>query len=217
MFYTIYKTTNLIDGKCYLGKHITDNVDDDYLGSGIYLNHAIKKYGKENFRKDVLFVFDNQYDMENKEKELVTEAIIADPNYYNLALGGQGGKIVLYPEHPLYDETRKKISESANARSEIISNFVKDLHKQKRVGMYGKKQSDHQRKTVSEKMRGAKKSITQKEKQHASLMKTLTNPEYIHPNTGKRKPTSMCSYCNREIDKGNFSRYHGEKCKSKNV
>ena len=124
MFYTIYKTTNLIDGKCYLGKHITDNVDDNYLGSGIYLNHAIKKYGKENFRKDVLFVFDNQYDMENKEKELITEAIISDPNYYNLALGGQGGKIVLYPEHPLYDETRKKISESANARSESISNFV---------------------------------------------------------------------------------------------
>ena len=216
MYYTIYKITNIIDGKEYIGKHITNNLNDDYLGSGIYLNRAIKKYGKDKFKKEILYVFQNQDDMENMEKELVNEEIINNSNYYNIALGGQGGKIVLYPEHPLYEFVCKKISESAILRSNETSTNVKQLHKQKKVGMYGKKQSDKQKKIVSELMRGVKKSDEHKKNQHESLMKTLNKPGYIHPNMGKKKPTTTCTYCGKEIDNGNFSRYHGEKCKKKN-
>lgn len=38
----IYKTTNLITGKCYIGQHYTD-ADDGYLGSGILILLSIKK------------------------------------------------------------------------------------------------------------------------------------------------------------------------------
>lgn len=213
MFYTIYKTTNKINGKSYIGKHKTHDLNDEYLGSGIYLNRAINKYGRENFYKEILFVFDNEFDMNEKEKELINEEITKDAQYYNVALGGYGGKIVLYPEHPLYHKVCEKISYAAISRKENISDIAKQLHKQKKIGMYGKKQTDKQKKIVSEIMKGKKKSIEQIKKQQQSLMKTFLNPNYVHPNTGKKKPTKVCEYCNREIDKGNFSRYHGKKCK----
>lgn len=87
MFYTIYKTTNTLNGKYYIGKHQTLNPNDDYLGSGKRLRYAIKKYGRENFIKSVLFIFDNEADMNAKEKELV---VLAEDSY-NLCEGGHGG------------------------------------------------------------------------------------------------------------------------------
>ena len=54
MHYTVYKTTNLINNKIYIGQHITNNLDDGYLGSGKNLKHDIKKYGKENFTISVI-------------------------------------------------------------------------------------------------------------------------------------------------------------------
>jgi len=87
-FYTIYKTTCLINGKKYIGQHITKNLNDEYLGSGTLLRRAIKQYGKENFTKDILYVFDNFDAMNEKEKELITEEILLDETYYNLMLGG---------------------------------------------------------------------------------------------------------------------------------
>ena len=75
MYYTIYKTTNLINGKIYIGKHQTSNLNDSYLGSGKGIKNAVKKYGRENFRKDILFVFESEKEMNAKEKELITEEL----------------------------------------------------------------------------------------------------------------------------------------------
>ena len=61
----IYKTTNLINGKIYVGSDIS-NIPS-YLGSGKILKCAIKKYGKDNFQKEILDIcsFSMKEDLNN--------------------------------------------------------------------------------------------------------------------------------------------------------
>lgn len=91
MFYTIYKTTNKLNGKIYIGKHQTENIDDGYIGSGKRLWNSIHKYGIENFEKEILFVFDTEDEMNSKEAELVTKEFCLREDNYNLCPGGKGG------------------------------------------------------------------------------------------------------------------------------
>lgn len=86
--YTVYQTTCLVNGKTYIGVHKTSDPNDRYLGSGVLFSKAVAKYGKENFKKEVLFVFDNPKEMLAKEAELV----VVDPETtYNLDRGGLPG------------------------------------------------------------------------------------------------------------------------------
>jgi hypothetical protein len=102
MFYTIYKITNKINDKFYLGKHQTKDLDDGYMGSGKLIRAAIKKYGIENFTKEIIHVFASETDMNEKEKELVVLSEMS----YNLCEGGRGGfshinknRLNIYPGH----------------------------------------------------------------------------------------------------------------------
>ena len=87
-FFTVYKTTNIINNKIYVGVHETYDLNDSYIGSGGYFLRAVKKYGLENFKKDILYVFDNKKEMLEKEKEIVNEDFIKRRDTYNVILGG---------------------------------------------------------------------------------------------------------------------------------
>lgn len=87
-YFTIYKVTNLTNGKYYIGKHITNNPDDSYMGSGRAIQNAIKKYGKENFKKEILRICADE-----KEMNLIEETLVdyKDEMSYNMTIGGKGG------------------------------------------------------------------------------------------------------------------------------
>lgn len=88
MFYTIYKTTCLVNGKFYIGKHQTKNLDDGYFGSGKLLIRAVKKHSIENFVTEIIAIYKTEHEANLAERIFV---VIDSEISYNLCAGGRGG------------------------------------------------------------------------------------------------------------------------------
>ena len=164
MYFTVYKTTNKINSKFYIGKHQTKDLNDGYLGSGKLLKRAIDKHGVENFTKEILHTFDNEQDMNAKEAELV----IISEETYNLCEGGKGGFAYINREglntqgcKKGYDAFIKKYGkeilqkpmseEQKKHLSELWKKRYKEGHKNP---MQGKTRSEEWKKEHSKKMKG---------------------------------------------------------------
>jgi hypothetical protein len=89
MRYLIYKITNKINGRYYIGRHRTNNINDSYLGSGKAIINAVKKYGVEIFSKEIIAESWNESDLWELEKLIVNEDIVKDPKSYNMTYGGK--------------------------------------------------------------------------------------------------------------------------------
>ena len=90
MIYYIYKITNNINGKSYIGQRRVKNFPDNYFGSGILLKKAISKYGKENFTKEILEECEKEVLNEREIYWIKTQESVA-PIGYNIHEGGHGG------------------------------------------------------------------------------------------------------------------------------
>ena len=88
-YHYFYKITNIINGHYYYGVHNTNNLEDGYMGSGKYLLNAYKKYGKENFKKEILKFFDSSEEAFIYESKIVSKELVKDPNCYNVQQGGK--------------------------------------------------------------------------------------------------------------------------------
>jgi len=91
LHYFIYKITNLLNNKIYIGVHSTSDINDGYMGSGTAIVRAIKKYRVGNFKKEILETFDSYEAALAREKEIVTQDFILREDVYNLRCGGVGG------------------------------------------------------------------------------------------------------------------------------
>ena len=127
-FLYVYKVVNLLNGKIYVGKHSSKSLSDLYMGSGIAIKRAIKKYGKDNFEKSILCICSNEDELNEKEIYWI-EKTGAYGAGYNMTMGGEGklGYIVsdkkkkeasirmkkYFDEHP---EIKLKISQKAKER-----------------------------------------------------------------------------------------------------
>ena len=90
-YHFIYKTTNLINSKYYVGMHSTDNLEDSYVGSGKKLRYYITKYGLENHKFEILESLSSREELKKREAEVVNEELLNDPLCMNLKFGGEGG------------------------------------------------------------------------------------------------------------------------------
>ncbi len=88
-YHYFYKITNKINGHFYYGVHNTSNLNDGYMGSGTRLQRAYKKYGIENFTKEILKFFDTTKEAFDYEAEVVNEICIEDKDCYNIKKGGK--------------------------------------------------------------------------------------------------------------------------------
>ena len=119
MNHYVYQITNQSNGKIYVGKRSCKcSIEDDaYMGSGIHIRRAIKKYGIENFSKAIIDVCDDT------EMAFELEALIVDVDFlkrsdtYNLCGGGIGGGVGECA--PMFGK-----SHSEDARDKISANLV---------------------------------------------------------------------------------------------
>lgn len=118
MFFYVYQITNLINGKIYVGKHKSSkhpNVNG-YYGSGKQISAAIKKYGINNFIKEVLYYCSSKEEMAAKEAEVVTEEFVKRKDTYNMHKGGLGG----FEHINLDPQKRQEISKQSAKRNKEL-------------------------------------------------------------------------------------------------
>lgn len=95
--YYIYKITNKLNGKCYIGQHLIPEKGEQfrwYMGRGTAIQNALKKYGRKNFDKQILeYLEDNEQHLKVSEREIywIKYYDTMYPNGYNLTPGGEGG------------------------------------------------------------------------------------------------------------------------------
>lgn len=97
-YHFLYKTTCKETGRFYIGVHSTLNLNDSYLGSGIFLRNSIQKYGIENHSREILEQFNDRESLMNREREVVDEEMLKDPLCMNLKRGGKGGLTLVNKE-----------------------------------------------------------------------------------------------------------------------
>lgn len=166
--FIVYKITNLVNNKHYIGVHKTDNPEDGYMGSGVAIKSAIKKYGKNSFRKDILLFTEDKDHAYLLEKELTEDFNRTDT--YNMKQGGVGGWASYAASKggrssSLEDKTKAGIASYQSGKG-IHAYTTEEKQKVGRLGGIanrGKPKSEEQKRKISESLKGRKYKPRQSE------------------------------------------------------
>jgi hypothetical protein len=193
MYYFLYKTTNILNNKIYVGIHKTKNINDGYIGCGVFTNIsgtqlrrqrksispfwlAVKKYGVKYFKREIISFFNSYEEALAEERKIIDLEWIKNENNYNVALGGNRG----CEGWKMPEEQKKHLSK---------------LFKNKIV-------SEETRKKISNSNKGLKRSLEHKKK--LSILKTKYNLENVYLQI---KPYLDLGYSEKKINEiTNFSK-----------
>ena len=203
MKHFLYKITNQINGKIYIGAH-SGSEDDQYFGSGKLLLAALKKHGRKNFIKEILQSFDDRESMFLREAEIVNQEFIDRPDVYNLVLGGSGGSII-------------------QNRKPFIGKHTAETKQKISLSLRGNEVSDETRKKLSE--NNWSKRDPEAQRKHAAFAASKRTKWGTHSDHTKQKISASltgisqvlvtCPHCGKEGGQRALKRWHFDKCKSR--
>lgn len=187
VFCFIYKTTNLINNKIYVGKHFQYETSafDGYLGGGVWIKRVIKKYGKENFIRETIEYCPSD-NINEREMYWISELSATNPLIgYNITNGGEGAN-----GYKITQEDKIKMSKAhkGNKLTQDHRNKISESLKGEKSYMYGTKHSEDRKR----KMSISKQNMTQQTKlkmREAKLGKKLSQEHKIkisESNKGKK-------------------------------
>lgn len=191
MKWYVYKTTNNVNGMIYIGVHKSENIEKDiYIGSGKRMKSAIKKYGRDSFTREILFIFDTQEEAYKLEETIITQEFLDSGVSYNIALGGKGVRIDHPPftkQHreriskskkgiPMKEETKRKISLANSGPNHPLFGKTGPEHP-----MYQKPLTEEHKKKISESLSGENSYMYGKHHSEESKQK-MSESHKNHPN-----------------------------------
>jgi len=162
--YTVYKIINIKNSKFYIGVHKTNDPYDNYMGSGTAIKNAIKKYGIENFKKEVIAVFEYKEDAYTLEYELTEN--FNSGMMYNMKRGGIGGWSESARESAKRNIKLESCSRGGKKSVELKLGIFSPENEEKRLtnsslggkNNIGKAKSEEHRLKLSESLKGKSKS-----------------------------------------------------------
>lgn len=191
MYYLIYKITNQVNGKFYIGAHQTLDPADGYMGSSRLVRAAIKKYGLKNFKKQILSNVDTIEEMYELEAWYLDLDMVNRKDCYNIKIGGRGGHGI-GSRHS--EETKRKISETRKIRGIPSSRKGATLSDETKAKLRAAKLG---------KPRGVVSTETRKKLRE------------IAKSSGPTSKRGICPHCNKEGQLFSMKRWHFDKCRSR--
>ena len=171
----VYRITNIVNNKTYIGVHSTNDINDSYFGSGNNIKAAIKKYGIDNFVKEIIFDLPTRKQALDKEYELVTETYVSSDYTYNIALGGGRSVYSAGDEHHWWGRQHSEETKAKISASRLGKKLPACARKGESNGMFGVTGEDHPNwgtthsDTTKAKMSESWKNRTMLKCQHCSM------------------------------------------------
>ena len=187
MYGYIYLTTNIINGKGYIGKHQSSEYDPSYIGSGgRRFQCALKKYGRENFSNEFLIPCFSQEELDSEEEFLIEYFdCVASDDYYNKSPGGRGGS--------------SPGENSANYHRKFSEEWRTNLSK----SLKGRKLPKSTRYKISRSLLGNKYGQSNKGRRFAESHKSKISHAMMNNSNGSGKRSKEFSEKMRLVAKGN--------------
>ena len=164
--FIVYKHTNKINGKVYIGQTCRKYLSmrygkngEGYINSPYFYN-AIQKYGWDNFEHEIIHTDLTQEEADIKEKELIKLYRSDEKEYgYNLQSGGHTNNMTEEIKNNISRSNLNRLQNNRNQTGESFSEQHREKLRQKSLQQEHKKITEEQRKKISSSVQHTRNSI----------------------------------------------------------
>lgn len=189
-YYCIYRTTNNINGKTYIGQHRYTNEENPlgcYKGSGKLIKRALVKYGVSNFSTEILYKrIQLQETADDLEIISIKRERLLGKAEYNILDGGQGKRDYFGEHNPMYGKKQSELSKELNRQKHLGKKHTEESKKKMSMarvgennGRYGKHWTNEQKEMISIKTKQGMSDQSIIDKISLGVSLAWTKPEYI--------------------------------------